>query len=167
LKTPILELELLRERISTLFTEHPELAEDTEFRSDVIEGQTDTFEILENLSNKIIGEKTLQLGIEARAKDLATRKARSELRESALRKLCLQILDMANLRTARLSEATLSVSPSPPALRIVNAEQIPDQYWRVKREPNISSIRAHLLTGGEVGGCTLANRHDILKILVK
>jgi hypothetical protein len=76
-------------------------------------------------------------------------------------------MEAAGLRKAVLPEATLSIRPSPQAVRIIHPEFIPEEFWRVKREPNVSQIKAALKVGLDVPGASLSNAADTLAILTK
>jgi hypothetical protein len=76
-------------------------------------------------------------------------------------------MDAAQLRKAVLPEGTLSIRPAPRGVRIIQPDFIPEQFWRVKREPNLSAIKTALEAGTDVPGAALSNAPDVLAIITK
>lgn len=160
-----IDIDMLRRQIAALFAEVPELSTDEEFKVDVLEGQTDAIEALDWLVAQIRNAGTIQDAIDLRIKDLDKRKDRFEMREKAYRRLALQIMEAADLRKLQLPEATLSVRPAQPHVVLVHPDLIPPEYWRVKKEPNLSAIKAALKAGTLIHGAALSNQVDTLFIL--
>jgi hypothetical protein len=161
------EPEFIRRAVAALLIEYPELAEDEDLRRDVIEGETDAFETLSVVLGDVRNAQTLQAAIRERIEALRSRLARFERREEFSRKLLMRIMEAATLRKAVLPEATLSIRPAPPALRIIEESFIPAEFWRVKREPDGQKIKAALKAGADVPGAALSNAADTLAILCK
>jgi len=155
----------LQEKISRLFELHPELASDEDFRADVIEGQTDAFEILETLCSQILEEKAFIEGVKERRKDLEARAERAFKRYETCRKLAGEIMEIADLRKANLKEATLWLAPSPPGVVLGDLTELPEQFWRQPPpEPDKRHIKEVLLEGRRVPGATLSNQPDTLHV---
>ena len=155
---------LLKLRIDALFQEYPELKEDEDLRLLAIESETDCFELLKILVDDINSAKMMQHAIKARITDMEGRLGRYEKREEAWCKLAQQLMEAASLRKAELPEATLSIRSGVQGVRIVDSSFIPEAYWRVKREPNISLIKDALKNGSEVPGAALSNAPETLSI---
>lgn len=162
-----LELAILERKIQALHAEFPELEHDQELNAGMIEGQTNAFELMDVACDRILHEKGLQGAIKDRMEDLATRKTLSERRSDWWRKFLLKILEMANLRKAQLSEATLTVAAGPQHVIIVDPLLIPENFWRIKREPNLTSIKEAIVSGRNVPGATLSNKEDSLRVRSK
>jgi hypothetical protein len=162
-----LDAKYVQDEITALLLAHPELAEDDVLRADSIEGQTGAFEFLSGIIRKIGSTKTLAKATADYADELKGRKERLERREYALRSLIMKIMNAASLRKAELPEATLSIRNSPAKVIIVNESDLPDCYWRVKREPDKTTIRLALNAGDDVPGAALSNGEPSLSILVK
>jgi hypothetical protein len=159
--------ELIRRAVESLMLEYPELKDDDELRTTAIEGETDTFEVLADLLSNIRECQTMFEAIGERIETLRRRLSRFERRGEFQRKLAQRIMEAAGLRKAVLPEATLSIRPSPQAVRIIHPEFIPEEFWRVTREPNVSQIKAALKAGLDVPGASLNNAADTLAILTK
>jgi hypothetical protein len=162
-----IDLNIVRAQIAALLAEYPELADDEDLRRDTIEGETDAFELLALVLGDIRDAQAMQTAISERVTELRTRQSRFERREEFSRKLAVRIMDAAALRKAVLPEATLSIRPGAAAVRITAEGFIPAQFWRVKREIDVSAIKSALKAGTEVPGAVLSNGSDNLAILVK
>jgi Siphovirus Gp157 len=77
----------------------------------------------------------------------------------------MRLMEAADLRKAVLAEATLSIRPAPQAVRLINPDVLPADYFRVKREPDVAGIKAALKAGADVPGAALSNAADTLAIL--
>lgn len=159
---PYVQPELIRRQVQALLEEFPELNEDEEFFRDVLEGQTNVLEILETLVTGIRYEQSMQSAIEERIKVLQSRKFRFEKREVVRRRLAMQVMEAANLRRASTTEANISLRPSAPHVVVIDERDIPEEFWRVKREPALALIKERLKAGLRVPGTTLSNQHDTL-----
>src|SRR5262249_7644364 len=87
--------ECIRRALEALLIEHPELAADAELRADVIEGETEAFEVLGIVLADLREAQAMQSAISERIADLRTRIARFERREDFARKLLMRIMDAA------------------------------------------------------------------------
>jgi hypothetical protein len=155
----------IKAMIDALIMEYPEMAEDKELFAVTIEGETNIHEMLERLLDKIRAAQTMQEAIGSRIDALKNRKGAFELREEYMRKLTLKIMDAAQVRKVQLVEATLSVRPSPQGVRIIMDDLIPEEFWRVKREIDLTKIKSAIKAGENVPGAALSNAHDTLAIL--
>lgn len=162
-----LEAKYVQDEITALLLAHPELAEDEVLRADSIEGETGAFELLSSIVRKIDATKALAGGTADYIEELRGRRARLERREVALRDFIMKIMNTANLRKAELAEATLSIRASQPKVLIINDAEIPDEFMRVKKEPDKLRIRAAMVAHENVPGCVLSNGEPSLAILVK
>lgn len=160
-----IEPEFIRRTVEALLLQFPDLADDEELRVCALEGETPVFELLAAVVDDIRGAGTMQQAIESRIGELRARKERFVRRETACRKLAQRIMDAADLRKAVLPEATLSVRPAPRAVRIIHPDFIPAEFWRVKREPDLTAIKTALKAGADVPGAALSNAADTLAIL--
>jgi Gp157 protein len=158
---------IVRAQVAALMAEFPELADDEELRVCTIEGETPVFDLLTAVLDDIRGAFTMQQAIDRRLEELRTRKERFARREEACRKIAHKLMEAADLRKAVLPDATLSIRPGPQSVRLIHPDFIPDQFWRVKREPSLSAIKAALKGGNDVPGATLTNAADILAIFTK
>jgi|SRR5215472_11917694 len=162
-----LDVVLMQQAITELLLAHPELEEDEVLRADTIEGETETFTLLSKLVRLVGQAKVLELGTAAYIAELQSRKARFERRQDALRGLVLKLMNTAELTKMELPEATLSIRAGTPKVVIVDETQIPEEYCRVKIEPDKIKIKAALITTGSVPGAMLSNAEPVLAILTK
>ena len=162
-----LDAKVVQDEITALLLAYPELLEDEVLREDMIEGQTGTFEFLSSIVRKIGSTKALAGGTADYIGELQERKARLERREQALRSLIGKIMNTAELRKAELPEATISISAGRPKVVIVNEQEIPKNFLRIKTEPDKIRIGTALAAHEHVPGCCLSNAESVLRILVK
>lgn len=163
---PTLEVDAVRRHIEAMLVEYPELADDEQLRLDMIDGSTNATAILERLVAGIRDAETMQAAMKERIGALNARKDAFERRADGLRQLAQRVMEAAKLRKLVLPEATLSIRPSPAAVRILDEAQIPDMFWRVKREPNKTSIKEAFMDGQPVPGAALTNGVETINVRV-
>lgn len=157
----------VQKQIADLLLGHPELQEDEVLRADMVEGSTDAFEFLRMVVRKIGLTATTAEATADYIDQLKERKARFERRDYALRQLIFKIMNSAHLRKAELPEATLSIRAGQPKVVIVNEHEIPQEFLRVKIEPDKTKLKAALQAHENVAGAVLSNAEDTLSIYVK
>jgi hypothetical protein len=153
-------------QITALLLECPELAEDDVLRADMIEGETDAFKFLQDLEHKRQDACAMMDGIATRIDTLAQRSRRIDRREQAIRKMMHKILDAADLRKVELPEATISIRNGTPKVIIIEQNELPDYYIRIKREPDKTLIGAALKAGSTVPGAALSNSEPTISIRI-
>jgi hypothetical protein len=154
----MLNIDHLRLTIEGLIRDYPELAEDEILRLDMLEGTTDFKEILTELFRRADDGKMLADAVTLRIDELTERRARFVRRVEAMRELMLRALQSANLKRVELAEATISQrTPPPQIVGDPDANTLPDEFVRIRREPNRTAIREALMAGREVAGCFLSN----------
>src|SRR6266498_2009432 len=163
----MLDISDTRAAIQHLLSLHPELADDEDWRRDMIEAETDAFKVLGLIMEQILEARMIKAALDERAKQLDMRSLRYEAREDFMRKLAMRIMETAGLHKMVLPEATLSIRPTPQAVRILNPDMIPHEFWRVKTEPNVTAIKAALKAGQHVPGAALSNQSDVLAVFTR
>ena len=157
--------ELVRQ-IEALIRDYPEMLEDDILRADMIEAETDAVGFIRQLEKKRneakINMETLMLYIN----QLKNRFERFRKQEEAMRALMFRLLQAGQLRRLVLPEATLSIASAPARVLITNEDELPDDYWRIKREPDKERIKLALITAAVVPGAELSNSPDYLRIKV-
>lgn len=156
----------VRQEIANLMLAYPELAEDEVLRADMIEGETSVHDFLSYVVRRIGERQALANGIADYAKDIGERKARVERGVEALRSLIFKIMNDAQLRKVELPEATLSVRAVPPKVIITDEAALPEQFFKIKREPDKTAIKECLATG-VVPGAELSNGSETISIRIK
>jgi hypothetical protein len=161
---PTLEVDAVRRHIAALLAEYPELADDEQLRLDTIEGSTNATAILERLVAGIREAETMKAAMKDRIEAMQNRKYAFERRADGFRQLAQRIMEAAKLRNLVLPEATLSIRPTPPSVRILDEAQIPEAFWRVKREPKLVAIKAAFMDGQPVPGAALTNGGETINV---
>ena len=162
------QAEIIRVEIQHLLWAHPELSEDEVLRADMIDGQTDFKTFLTTLVRKLADANALADGTKERLTELRERKARFERRIDWLRTLLTKTLEAADAKKVELPEATVSMRAGTQALvGDPDPDTLPDEYVRIKREPDRAKIKAALLAGVDVPGCALSNAAPSLSVFVK
>ena len=162
-----LDLHSIRHAITALLAANPELDEDEVLRTDMIEGETLAFDFIAELVRKIGTTQAIAAGTAEYIGQLQERKARLERREHSLRTLIAKVMNTAQITKAELSEATVSIRAGVPKVVIIDEQQIPGEFWRIKKEPDKTRIKAVLQTGNDVPGTALSNSEPILAIHIK
>jgi Siphovirus Gp157 len=161
------EIFIVRQQIEALLAQYPELAEDEVLRADMFEGETDLTGILRDLEAQRQHADALEDAIGETIKQLTMRCGRFQRRQDALRAMMLALLQTAQLRKVELPEATLSIRSAPARVIIHDEAELPEVYWRIKREPDKVKIKEALVTAAVVPGASLSNSPDTLAIRVK
>jgi hypothetical protein len=158
----------IRNQILQLMSAYPELVEDEVLREDMIEGSTDAHAFFSEIVRNIGATQAVVVGTIAYIEQLRERKARLERREYALRALIFNVMQAAELHgPITLPEATLSIRNGPKKVVIVNEHELPESYWRVKREPDKTRIKTDLQDGTNVSGAMLSNGEPTLSVRIK
>lgn len=150
--------------IDTLFAAYPELAEDTELRTDMLEGSTAAYDVLTRLLNIERDADSMSKAIGARVVDLQTRRARAEKRKEAMRTFMLRIMRAADIQKAPLIEATVSIIKGRQSVEIVDETLLPDEYVKIERVPDKKAILEVVKGCGEIPGARLKDGDETLMV---
>ena len=157
----------IRRHVDALKVSFPELCEDEQFLADVIEGETDVFDVLSILVRQAMESKAMAVGLAEYGKDIGERRARLERRVEAKRALISSIMDAAGISKAALPEATLSVSPARQKAVVDDADKLPDDLVRIERKPDMAAIKAAIEAGREIAGVHMSNGEPTLTVRVR
>lgn len=158
----------LRIQIEALIRDYPDIADDEVLRGDMLDAETDIKAVLTSLFNTADDTKMMIQAITLRLQELSERRARFARRVDFLRELMLKILQSADLKKIELPEATLSQrAGTPQIIGGIDADGLPDDLVRIKREPDLVKIRDALLARREVLGLFLSNSPPTLMVKVK
>ena len=157
--------ELVRQ-IEALIKDYPEMLEDDILRADMIEAETDTVSFIRQLEKKRNDAKINMEVLMLYINQLKNRFERFRRQEEAMRALMFRLLQAGQLRRLVLPEATLSIASAPARVLITNEDELPEDYWRIKREPDKERIKLALITAAVVPGAELSNSPDYLRIKV-
>jgi hypothetical protein len=153
-----------RRDLASLLSLHPELEEDDVLRQDMIEGETNALELIDNLIEMERVAASLENSLKFYILKMEERKHRFADRRIGLRRFIQQIMEAANLKKVERPAATVSIATGRPKVVIVDESQIPDAYWRIKREVNKEAIATTLKALRDVPGTTLSNPEPVLRI---
>jgi hypothetical protein len=158
---------VIRHQVDGLLAAYPELVEDEVLRLDMIEGSTDLVDFVRRLERSRQEASALTEAIAMNVDALRARAARFERREQAIRDLMFRMLELAHLKKLEMPEATVSVRVGVPKVIVTDEAALPDEFCRIKREPDKGKIKAALADFQAVPGATLSNAEDTLAIRVK
>lgn len=161
------ELSELQHQIETLLVQFPELADDEQLRADTFEGETDINAVLARLVDMANEAASMAEAVKIRTADLATRKARYDHKEDAMRALILAVMERANLSKVTLTEATLSISHRKPAPVIADESALPPECLKTVTRPDMATIKAWVEAGNIPDGVTMSNGSTSLTIRTK
>jgi hypothetical protein len=150
------DAEMLKRTINLLLQNYPELNEDEDLKADMLEGATDFRETMDKLLRKTQDSIYLAKACQDAERDIHDRRKRFEKRVEFGRALMLSLMQVADVRKLEFPTATLSVMQTAPQVMIVSEELIPDEFMRIKKEPNKTLIK-QALENGHVRGATLSN----------
>ena len=162
-----LDFKAVADAITLLLRDNPELDDDEVLRADMIEGQTNAFEFLSHIVRKIGATQAIAAGTTEYIGELQERKARLERREHSLRGLIAKMMNAAAITKAELPEATLSIRAGVPRVVIVDERIIPDEFMRIKKEPDKTKIKAAIGAHEHVPGAMISNAEPVLAIHVR
>lgn len=102
---------------------------DAETIHDTVEGETGLLEAIDQALSEMDECEIIIAGCKAKADEISKRLSRVEERKSRLRALIERALVMAEIQSARLPTATLSVRNNSPKAIPVNESLIPSEFW--------------------------------------
>lgn len=161
-----LDVKYVRDQITALLLANPELADDEVLREDMIIGETITDEFIAKILRNIGATRALMNGTSEYVRELKDRIERLERRELALRSLIQNVLTSADLQKIELPEGTVSLRYSPPKVIIVDEQELPQEFWRIRKEPDKQRIGTALKAREHVPGACLSNSEVSLMIRV-
>lgn len=159
--------EVVKAQIASLLLHFPELQDDPESLALSLDSETDATALLSQIIARWQQAKANSVGLANWISDLRARMDRMDRRMEAQRKLMLKIMEIADIRKLELPIATLGISMGPKRVIITDEKLLANQCWRVTREPDKTKIKEFLLQGVDVGGASLSNGEEFLRISVK
>lgn len=150
--------------IDRLLEAYPDLADDEDLRLDTIEGETDAMDVAARLYRSIATARAMQVGLMAEMNKMRDRKERYAAREERTRDLLMMLMQAMDTRKLELPAATLSIGPSRSKVVVVDEDQLPEEFVRIKREADKTRIGSALKAGQTVPGAALSNGGETLTI---
>jgi hypothetical protein len=105
-------------------------ADDPDFFTDLLEGETNLLELIAALDASIIDDETLVDGAKAALDKLQARKRAAENRIELKRRLLAHTLHQIGLKTLRTPTATLTLAEASLKAIAVAPEDIPARWWK-------------------------------------
>ena len=141
---------------------------DAETLLDVLEGETELYEALVLVAERVLEIDADLDGIKAHLDRINARKDRLERTRETLRTVILRAMDMAGIPTIPSPLVTLSKGDTPPKVIITDEAQIPADFWKAQ-DPKLdkAALKQALDEGREVPGAVLSNRGIKLTMRVK
>lgn len=146
----------VRAQIQALVAAYPELEEDAMLMADMLEGETELNRVLEKLLNERREAETIATAIKEREGDMSERRKRFERKADGMKKIMLQLMEVAHQDKVTLPEATLSITKPRASVEIMNIDDLPQGYFRSERKPLTAEIKTALEKGNEIPGARLA-----------
>ena len=150
------DVDMLKRTIELLLQTYPELNDDEDLKADMLEGTTDFKETMERLLRKTQDSIYLSKACQMAERDIADRRKRFDKRIEFGRELMRRLMETANVRKLEFPTATLSLMNLPIQVMIVNEDEIPDEFMRIKKEPNKTLLK-QALEKTDVRGAALSN----------
>jgi hypothetical protein len=162
-----LDANFVKAEIGRLIEAYPELAEDESLRADTIEGETNAFRVIERALLERQEAEMIAGAIKAREIDLAARRGRYERKSDAMRSLIRNVMKAAGLPKVQLTEASVSLTKPVMSVGIASLDDLPQGYFKVRREADKTAIREALASGQEVPGAFMVLGSEGLRIQTK
>jgi hypothetical protein len=105
-------------------------AEDPDFLTDLIEGETNLLELIAALDASILDDEILADGVKAALDKLQARKRAAETRIELKRRLLAHTLHQIGLKTLRTPTSTLTIAEASLKAIAVAPEDIPARWWK-------------------------------------
>ena len=149
-------IDMLKRTIELLLERYPELKEDEELKADMLEGATDFNETMEKLLRRTQDNIYLSKACQEAERDINDRRKRFDKRIEFGRELMKRLMEAADVRKLEFPTATLSLMNTAPQVVVLNEYEIPDDFMRIKKEPNKILLK-EVLEKMDVPGVTLSN----------
>lgn len=123
--------------------------------SELYNGLTDAVEIkADGVARLIKNLESESDAISAEVKRLQDRKKALENKIDSVKSYLKREMERIGIKKIQSSLFTISIQDNPPATR-VDETLLDDQWWRIKKEPDVSRIKEALKEGEEILGARL------------
>ena len=140
------------------------LEEDERAYLDTLEGETDLYEITAKLLDQIEQDDGTIAALNTQIEDRQARKVRAGERVKANRTAIMALLECANLDKLTLPEATVSMRKVPPKPIVTDELNLPDEFCKFRRSPDMAAIKAEMEAGRAIPGTSFDNGGTSLTI---
>lgn len=139
-----------------------QFADDEQLHLDMLEGETDLFEIVARLLNHMEADEGDKVALAEQMESRKVRRDRCDARIKARREAIAALMECAGLDKLPLPEATLSLRKLAPKAIVTDVDALPDEYVTFTKKPNLAAIKeADVLPDGcalDNGGVSLTIR---------
>jgi phage host-nuclease inhibitor protein Gam len=157
------DVDMLRRTIELLLERYPELAADEELRVDMLEGSTDFRETMDRLLRRTQDAIYLSNACDLALRDIKDRQIRFDKRIEFGRELMKRLMETAEVKKMEFPTGTVSIRNTPPSVVVYDEYAIPDDFMRIKKEPNKTLLK-EMLEKMDVPGVSLSNGGTTLSI---
>lgn len=142
------------------------LGDDEQLKLDMLEGETNLNGVVSDLLASIEDDEGLVNALDVQIDARAARQERAKHRIDAKRRAIASLMDCALLTKLALPEATLSLRTIAPKAKVVNADELPDEFVRTieTRKPDTDAIKAAVEAGQSIPGVVMTNGDASLTI---
>ena len=144
----------------------PELEDDPDCLLDTLEGETDVHEQLAELIRSANLDKAMAQGIKGLIDQLKDRAGWLSERHDKKCRVCLNYMADLGLKKVEAYDMTILRRPVQPGCVVTDETLLPEEFMRVKREPDKAAIRKALQDGQSVPGAQLGNQAEILHVKI-
>lgn len=141
--------------------------DDQELSREMAEANADIMQHLHHVISAAIEADSMADAAKARIRDLQERADRFKRRSAELRALAFSIMDALGMKKVVDAEYTANIRAGQPRAMIVDAAQIPDEYWKIERSIDSAKLNADVKVGVIVPGAVLANGMPSIAIRTK
>jgi len=114
--------------------------DDQELIADMVDGETEFLPIMDKVLSRYREAVFMEKAAAERIKELQERKGRLVRKQESIKAAMLGAMTLAGMTKLPLTEATLSRGASRQSLVIVDESALPDEFVRIKREPDKVAI---------------------------
>lgn len=154
----------LEMQVKNLLLQYPDIADDEQLLVDMLEGATDFHEVIQKIFNYMAECEMMASAIGDRIAKMSARKARMEKNVSLTRTLIHKMMTDAGVKKIDVTEASISIKSTPDKVIIIEEHTIPDEYLKIKKEPDKTAIKKALDEGAIIPGATLSNGGTTISI---
>ncbi|WP_262269565.1 siphovirus Gp157 family protein [Microvirga yunnanensis] len=133
---------------------------------DTLEGVSDLPELLARAAQSVLLLKAQAKGIDGLIDSLEARKVRYETRADRLRQKILHAMLDTGLKRLPTHELTVLVKSGGQEVDVHTQDLLPEEFLRIKVEPNKQAIGQALKAGENVPGATLVDKPPVLYLRV-
>ena len=149
------DAQFVRTQINALIAAYPELEEDATLLADALEGETGLHEILTRLIVERREAETMASAIKEREADLVERRKRFERKADGVKKIMLQLMEVAHQDKVVLTEATLSITKPRESVEVLDLDALPQGTFKLQRVADKAALKAMLMAGDIIPGAQL------------